>query len=98
MEDDIDEQVLWVPVKETSCGALAVRTGRAPGSGRVGIGFTSRSALLLALGSGQPSVRLAGGALRALLLPLGVARIEVDPVILDPALLRLGERLVGSAA
>ncbi|WP_106400907.1 SAV_915 family protein [Actinocorallia populi] len=98
MEDDIDQHVLWVPVREIPGGAVTVRTGRSPGAERVGIGFSSEAGLRLALGAGHGSVRLAGGALRALLLPLGVTRFEVDPVVLDPALLRLGERLVGSAA
>lgn len=78
---------LFVPVRSagpspSSCAA--VRTARLPDGVRVGLAFTTAEALAAAMGHGQPSVRLSLAAVRALLAPLGVARIQVDPVLVAP--------------
>ncbi|MBC6457710.1 SAV_915 family protein [Actinomadura sp. HBU206391] len=78
------EDVLVVPVRSASGGTLAVRTARLAGEGRVGIAFTSVSQLRLVLGGDQEWVRLHETALRLLLKPLGVAKIQVDPALMLP--------------
>lgn len=87
------EDLLRVPVRSTAGGMLSVRTGRLEGGGRVGLAFTSEERLVRALGEGQRSIRLHVSALRALLRPLGVTRIQVDPTaVVNEAALRLGEQ------
>ncbi|WP_408055915.1 SAV_915 family protein [Streptomyces blattellae] len=49
------------------------------------MGFTSASRLTDALGAGQPWIRLAEPALRALIAPLGVTTVTIDPRISAPA-------------
>jgi hypothetical protein len=78
------EDLLVVPVRTASGGTLAVRTARLAGEGRVGIAFTSVSGLRQVLGDDQEWVRLHESALRHLLRPLGVARIQVDPTVMVP--------------
>ncbi|GAA2114944.1 SAV_915 family protein [Actinomadura alba] len=76
--------LLVVPVRTASGGTFAVRTARLAGEGRVGIAFTSVSRLRQVLGGDQAWVRLHEAALRHLLRPLGVARIQVDPEVMVP--------------
>ncbi|WP_083288917.1 SAV_915 family protein [Jiangella alba] len=73
-------QPLFVPVRSTSPW-LAVVTARLPEGGRVGLAFTSAEALAAAMGRAQPWTRLSLAAQRALLAPLGVTGIRVDPVL-----------------
>jgi hypothetical protein len=88
-----EDHLLSVPVRSTTAGTLSVRTGRLEGGDRVGIAFTSDELLVRAYGRRQRSVRLHVSALRALLRPLGVTRIQVDPTaVVSEAALRLGER------
>jgi hypothetical protein len=84
--------LLSVPVRTTAGGMVSVRTGRLEGGGRVGIAFTSEERLIRAFGAGQRSIRLHVSALRGLLRPLGVTRIQVDPTaVVNESSLRLGE-------
>ncbi|WP_329560084.1 hypothetical protein OG711_21520 [Streptomyces uncialis] len=76
-------RTLYVPVRPGSAGCSA-RTFRTPLGERTAVGFTSADRLVAALGGGQPWVRLAATALRALTAPLGVARITVDPAFVAP--------------
>jgi hypothetical protein len=78
------EDLLVVPVRTASGGTFAVRTARLAGEGRVGIAFTSVSRLREVLGGDQAWMRLHETALRHLLRPLGVARIQVDPEVMVP--------------
>lgn len=73
-------QALFVPVRSTSSWP-AVVTARLPGGDRVGLAFTSAEALAAAMGRTQPWARLSLAAERALLAPLGVTRIQVDPAL-----------------
>ncbi|MGK5556013.1 SAV_915 family protein [Actinomadura kijaniata] len=74
--------VLIVPVRECAGGTLSVRTGRMDASGeRVGIAFSDEERARAAFGAGVRCVRLSEPALRALLGPVGVARIRIDPVL-----------------
>jgi hypothetical protein len=87
------EDLLRVPVRTTAGGTLSVRTGRLEGGDRVGLAFTSAERLVRAFGAGQPSIRLHVSALRAMLRPLGVTRIQVDPTaVVNESALRFGER------
>jgi hypothetical protein len=72
-------KMFLVPVQLSSAGALAVRTGRLPSGERVGLAFTSESAISQTLGPSQPWIRLAARALDDLLAPLGVEQITIDP-------------------
>lgn len=84
-------QPLFVPVRSTDPTApspsscLVVLTARLPEGDRAGLAFTTAEALAAAMGRNQPWVRLSLAAERALLAPLGVARIQVDPDLVAPA-------------
>ncbi|MBO1335671.1 SAV_915 family protein [Streptomyces sp. VRA16 Mangrove soil] len=69
---------LYVPVRPGPLGHAA-RLFRTPLGDRTAVGFTSERALAGTLGPGQPWIRLAEPALRALAAPLGAARVTVDP-------------------
>src|SRR5262249_36343973 len=78
---------LFVPVRYTESGALVLRLGRLGGESlRVGIAFSSERRLVQASSPGQQWVRLTAPALRAMLRPLGVDRIQLDPGLVVPAL------------
>jgi hypothetical protein len=68
-----------VPVRESGAGTLALQTGQLISGERVGLAFTSEASLLLTLGPSQQWMWLAPGALRAMLAPLGVTGVRVDP-------------------
>jgi hypothetical protein len=70
--------LLFVPVRESGSGVLALRTGRLPSGQRVGLAYTSAAALLSALGQGQPWIRLHEDAMRDMLEPAGIDQIRVD--------------------
>ncbi|MGI8329297.1 SAV_915 family protein [Actinomadura scrupuli] len=80
MEDA--EEPLFVPVRRSAAGTVTPLTARLPEGPRVGIAFTSREALQAAARPAQDWIRLAEDALRGLLVPLGIARIQVDPVLI----------------
>ncbi|GAA4628845.1 hypothetical protein GCM10023196_046910 [Actinoallomurus vinaceus] len=81
--EEIDEppDPLFVPVRRSSAGTLTLLTARLPAGPRVGVAFTGLAALRAASGPTQEWVRLSEHALRGLLLPLGVDRIQIDPVL-----------------
>ena len=68
-----------VPVRESKSGTLSLQTGRLISGERVGLAFTSEASLLMTLGPSQQWIQLAPGALRAMLAPLGVTCLRVDP-------------------
>ena len=68
-----------VPVRESKAGTLALRTGQLISGERVGLAFTSEASLLMTLGPSQHWILLAPGALRAMLAPLGITRVQLDP-------------------
>jgi hypothetical protein len=78
MEAKGECHLLFVPVRASALGTLALRTGRLPSGPRVGLAFTSEASLRSALGAGQPWIRLDEDAMRAMLMPLGIAQIRVD--------------------
>ncbi|MEV6945682.1 SAV_915 family protein [Streptomyces sp. NPDC051172] len=69
---------LFVPVRPGPSGCVT-RGFRTPLGDRTAVAFTSESRLTAALGPGQPWIRLAEPALRALTEPLGVTTITVNP-------------------
>ncbi|MFD7157838.1 SAV_915 family protein [Kribbella sp. NPDC059898] len=73
----------FVPVH--SIGDIAApRIGRLPDRSRVGIAFTTLANLRRASGPGQEWMRLTEQALRDTLTPLGITRIQLDPVFVGP--------------
>ncbi|MER6676756.1 SAV_915 family protein [Streptomyces sp. NPDC000983] len=75
---------LLVPVRPGPSGWTA-RLFRTPLGHRTAVGFTSELRLAVTLGPGQPWIRLAEPALRALTAPLGVTAVTVDPTFSAPA-------------
>ena len=73
-----DCHLLFIPVRESRAGMLALRTGRLPSGQRVGLAFTSATSLLSELGPGQPWIRLHEDAMRDMLSPAGIDEIKVD--------------------
>ncbi|WP_328522303.1 SAV_915 family protein [Kribbella sp. NBC_00359] len=73
----------FVPVHSTGAAA-ALQTGRLPDGRRVGIAFTTLAKLRAATGPRQEWMRLTEAALRETLAPLGVTRIQLDPVLVGP--------------
>ncbi|MFE1440815.1 SAV_915 family protein [Streptomyces sp. NPDC058739] len=88
------DALLFVPVRAHDLdGAPAVvRTAR-PGAGqeRVGLAFTGEERLHAALGPTQRWIRLSRPALLALLRPLEIEEIRVDPLYVGPEMPRMPE-------
>ncbi|MFB9837228.1 SAV_915 family protein [Actinoallomurus acaciae] len=70
--------LMVVPVRSGS-GTVSLRCGRLPGGERVGIAFTTEARLVEAMGADQAWIRIHERAMRAMLAPLGVTRLQVDP-------------------
>ncbi|RLP89704.1 hypothetical protein EAD89_14800 [Micromonospora sp. BL4] len=76
-----------VPVRELPGRPVGtVRTGRSPQGQRVGIAFTRPELLVAAMGADQAWEELCESALRGMLRPLGIDRIQVDPLLVAPPL------------
>ncbi|WP_367126204.1 SAV_915 family protein [Streptomyces phytohabitans] len=75
---------LYVPVRRGPHGDVT-RLFRTATGARTAVAFTSVVRLTSALGADQAWVRLAGPALRALIRPLGVAAVTLDPQLTAPA-------------
>jgi len=72
-------ETFFVPVRTSKAGTLALRTGRLRSGERVGLAFSSEAALLLTMGPSQEWINLGAEALTAMLAPLGVKHLRVDP-------------------
>jgi hypothetical protein len=70
---------LFVPVHPNQHGMLTLRTGRLPAGQRTGLAFSSKASLVAALGPEQPWTRLSEQALHAMLTPLGIEQLRLDP-------------------
>jgi hypothetical protein len=68
-----------VPVRQGKAGTLSLQTGKLISGERVGLAFSSEASLLMTLGPSQQWIRLAPGALRAMLAPLGITCVRFDP-------------------
>ncbi|MFF8574754.1 SAV_915 family protein [Streptomyces sp. NPDC015140] len=75
---------LYVPVRPGPSGC-ATRLFRTPLGHRTAVAFTSERTLVATLGPGQAWIRLAEPALRALIAPLGVTTVTLDPRFAAPA-------------
>jgi hypothetical protein len=75
---------LYVPVRPAAHGC-AVRLFRTPVGRRTAVAFTTPGRLRAVLGAGHAWAPLAVPALRALVAPLGVDALIVDPVLTAPA-------------
>jgi len=84
MDAKDDCHLLFVPVRESRSGIVALRTGRLPSGQRVGLAFTSATSLLSELGPGQPWIRLHENAMRNMLGPAGIDGIRVDACLSAP--------------
>jgi hypothetical protein len=81
---------LFVPVKSTGLtGVITVCTARLPDGTRVGLAFTTPERLAGAMGTAQLSTHLCEDALRGLLLPLGIERIQLDAELVAPAVTQM---------
>ena len=69
----------FVPVSTTSCGTLALRTGRLASGERIGLAFSSEDSLRAVLGPWQQWTHLSEQALHGMLAPIGVRQVRVDP-------------------
>ncbi|MEU5915139.1 SAV_915 family protein [Streptomyces sp. NPDC004288] len=74
---------LLVPVRPGPSGCSA-RLFRTPLGDRTAVGFTTEAGLAATLGPGHARVRLSEPALRALVAPLGVTVLTVDPQLAAP--------------
>ena len=70
--------LMVVPVR-TGSGMVSLRCGRLPTGERVGIAFTTEIGLIKVMGHDQAWIRLSDGAMKTMLAPLGIRRIQVDP-------------------
>lgn len=75
---------LYVPVRTSGAGVLALRTGRLESGERTGLAFTSLDTLARTLGPAQQWVSLGEEPLRDMLAPLGIRLLRVDPLPLVP--------------
>ena len=85
MNAKAEDHVLFVPVRESESGTLALRTGRLAAGPRVGLAFTSLASLRSVLGPAQPWIRLHEDAIRDLLGSAGINQIRVDARLWPPA-------------
>jgi hypothetical protein len=74
-------RLLVVPV-HTGSGMVSLRCGRLPSGERVAIAFTTQASLDRVMGTGQPWIHISAEAMRDMLAPLGVTRIQVDPGVI----------------
>ncbi|MCX4986321.1 SAV_915 family protein [Streptomyces sp. NBC_00572] len=75
---------LCVPVRPGTRGCVT-RFFRTPVGGRTAVAFTDPARLSAVLGADQPWIRLSEPALRALMEPLEVRELRIDPVLTAPA-------------
>ena len=73
----------FVPVHSVD-NIASLQTGHLPDGRRVGIAFTTLAHLRAASRPRQEWMRLTEESLRELLAPLGVTRIQLDPVLVGP--------------
>ncbi|MEU6978239.1 SAV_915 family protein [Streptomyces sp. NPDC046371] len=74
---------LCVPVRPVAHGCAA-RLFRTPVGARTAVAFTTPARLRAVLGADQPWTSLSEPALRALVRPLGIDALTVDPTLTAP--------------
>ncbi|MEU8762878.1 SAV_915 family protein [Streptomyces sp. NPDC048659] len=75
--------LFYVPVRPGT-SFVVVRMFRTPLGIRTAVVFTASDRLVGTLGPGQPWIRLSEAALRALVEPLGVTLVTIDPALTAP--------------
>src|SRR4030081_1175888 len=83
---DVKATGLMVVPVGTGSGMVCLRCGRLPTGERVGIAFTTEARLAGVMGAGQPWIHLNDRAMKEMLAPLGVTRIQVDPGLITASL------------
>ena len=78
--------VLVVPVCASAPGVCRLLTCRLPDGTRCGVAFTSAAVAARVMGPTTGLIELALPALRAMLTPLGIERVQVDPDLVAPVL------------
>jgi hypothetical protein len=78
-------ELLVVPVG-TRSGTVCLRWGRLPTGERAGIAFTTEGQLAGVMGASQPWIHLSAQAMKEMLAPLGVTRIQVNPGLIAASL------------
>jgi hypothetical protein len=76
--------LMVVPVRKGS-GTVCLRCGRLSTGERVGIAFTTETGLIKVMGRDQAWMRLSDRAMKTMLAPLGIRRIQVDPELVSAA-------------
>ncbi|MEU9133024.1 SAV_915 family protein [Kitasatospora sp. NPDC048540] len=79
-----DRPVWHVPVRDGRAAVTVLRLFRQRDGSRCAVGFSSAAALSALLGPAQRSVTLTEPALRALIAPLGVRALVLDPQLVAP--------------
>nr|WSW65844.1 hypothetical protein OG461_06410 [Streptomyces sp. NBC_00995] len=74
---------LFVPVRQGAMGCCA-RLFRTPLGVRTAVAFTDERRLIRTLGQQQTWIRLSEPAVRALVAPLGVVDLTIDPLLTAP--------------
>jgi len=79
---DVSATSLMVVPVHAGSWMVSLRCGRLPSGERVGIAFTAEASLARAMGADQPWIYMSAEAMRDMLAPLGVTRIQVDPGVI----------------
>ena len=82
----MDATGLMVAPVRTVAGMVCLRCGRLPTGERVGIAFTTEARLARVMGADQAWIHVSERAMKAMLAPLGVQRIRVDPGLISASL------------
>jgi hypothetical protein len=74
--------LLVIPVSGSE--TVSLRSGRLPTGERVGIAFSTESRLRQVMGASQRWILISESAMKAMLAPLGIVRVQVDPGLIAP--------------
>lgn len=80
MTGDAPQRHVFVPVRRLAVGS-SLRTLPTVEGERVGVAFSSRESLRAAMGDGHDHQLMSLPALQAMLRPLGILRVELDPAV-----------------
>ncbi len=79
----MDARGLMVAPVRTVSGTACLQCGCLPNGERVGIAFTTEARLAEVMGADQEWIQLNERALKAMLEPLGIQQIRVDPGLIS---------------
>jgi hypothetical protein len=80
MMDEVDDRLLYVPVRTSRYGSIALKTGRLASGERIGLAFTSEAALASTLGPEQQWTRLANWLVPRMFAEIGTTEVRIDPL------------------